>query len=121
MLEPLLALAAQKYDLELTSSSSWTDFRNYLQWVKDEILEIESEIKHNNHVYLEDECGDLLRDYINLLYTLQQSGYIGSVTNVFLRAKNKYTERVADQKSGVSRSDTKKRQKERLDAEHATI
>ena len=101
---------------ELHHKSSNAQF--YYQWLQDELEEIQAEMKPNNAVYLEDELGDILRDYMNMLYLLQQEWLITDWKKVFERSQNKYHERVADQLDGKLRKETKARQKQVLADEH---
>jgi NTP pyrophosphatase (non-canonical NTP hydrolase) len=92
----------------------------YIQGMLNEVTEVQQELISDNHIYLEDELGDMLWDYMNLLYTCQQDGKIGSRQDVFQRSMAKYNERVSDKIAGVERNDTKARQKARRKMEHET-
>lgn len=62
-----------KYDLHASSEPEWNDWKKYSNGIIDEIAEITEEVKENNAIYLEDELGDILRDYMNLLHVLEQA------------------------------------------------
>lgn len=88
------AIIEQKYLLHKETNPQRNDPKVYLQWLWDEIWEVLSEIKNNNHVYLEDELWDILRDYLNVIFLLQQEWKIDSVDSVFNRSLKKYTQRI---------------------------
>jgi len=66
----------------------------YLQGLQDELHEVKNEIRENNQVYLEDELGDILWDYMNILHVLEDKGLIADVESVLTRSMQKYKERV---------------------------
>ncbi|NKB68236.1 MAG: nucleotide pyrophosphohydrolase [Candidatus Latescibacteria bacterium] len=89
----------------------------YLNEIKKELAEVEEEIHSGRICYLEDELGDVLWDYLNLLVCLASEQAI-SPARVFKRAADKYSERISGIEAGVPWARTKARQKERLAAEH---
>lgn len=95
-----------------------TTYEHYLIWMKEEIEEAENEIKLNNQIYLADELADVLRDYINVLVTLEEHGYIDSVEQVVDACHTKYEERITDKFNGIDRAITKQRQKQQLQQKH---
>lgn len=92
----------------------------YLNWIKDEIQEVKDELKPNNTVYLEDELWDILRDYINLVITLEVEWLITDSHKVFEKAWTKYSERTDDGKEYTvkRRNKIKTKQKELLKKQH---
>ncbi len=99
----------------------------YFNELPGEIEEAKAEHKKNNAVYLEDELGDILWDYIMLLKTLQRDGYIRDINNVFTHAVEKYEERydfldmsVGDEGYEGYWERIKEKQKARLKEKHET-
>ncbi|MDD3793849.1 MAG: MazG nucleotide pyrophosphohydrolase domain-containing protein [Candidatus Gracilibacteria bacterium] len=93
--------------------------KTYLNAIKDELYEVEEEIKENNSVYLEDELGDVFWAYICFLHSLENEGKITSVDRVFERCYKKFGERVGfDGKGGQYWDEVKVVQKEKLRLEH---
>ena len=123
-IDKYLSLIQGKHELRKDDRKTGTAKEFYLQWLQDEIVEVQEEIKPDNHVYLEDELGDIMRDFMNVLFYLKHEGKIHSVHNVFEKSLQKYTERMNDQhtaqKSGEvdARKTTKERQKQRLRKQH---
>lgn len=111
-LQSLLHLVKRKY-LWYThhGPEDWLKFKKYIDEMKGELEEVEEEIIPYNTVYLEDECGDVLWDYLNLLYTLKEEWYISSVERVFTRCLKKYTQRINDKEKWILRDKTKTQQK----------
>lgn len=114
-IKELIRLAKDKVNID--SSNSWsTGSKTYLEEIRKELIEVETEIKANKKVYLEDELGDVLWDYINLLANLEKEGKI-KLGNVFKRSKKKYLERINGIKSNISWDEIKKKQKKELKEE----
>ncbi len=123
----LLALAHSRItEFELDAKSSKSRYNHfyhwpqtYIEWLHDEIAEVEAEIRAGNHVLLEDELGDVFWDYICLLESLHQQGYISSVTRPLERAEKKFSERIEaardeSRHSDIGWQEVKTRQKEEL-------
>ena len=122
MIQQILALAEKKRQHHHTKKDhERTTHVPYLEGITAEIQEAADEIKSNNQVYLEDELGDVLWDYLNILTTLKHTWYISSETKVFERCKGKYQERLEDKINSINRADTKTKQKENLKKEHDTM
>lgn len=68
--------------------------KTYLDWIREELEEVQEEIKEENSVYLEDELGDVFWDYLCLLHSLENEWKISSVEKVFERCYKKFGERV---------------------------
>lgn len=114
----LIDIVKLKYQLD--KNRNWSnDSSNYLEEIKKELDEVKAEVIADRPCYLEDELGDVLWDYLNLLNSLEAEGKI-QLGSVFNRAKNKYQERVNAIKSGENWSDIKRSQKQRLAKEQAT-
>ncbi len=116
-----IVLVQKKIKLYETINPDRNSLDMYLQGLRDELWEVEVEIKDNNLVYLEDELWDILRDYMNLLYILENEGKIRSRKNVFQRSFEKYWERVSDKEKWILRKETKDRQKRKLKKEYDNL
>ena len=109
----------------------WTQQKDitdiYFKELLSEIAEAGEEHEKDNTVYLEDELGDVLWDYIMLLKTLEKDGYIRDVKNVFTHAVEKYDERYGflNMDEGVDTEGywdmVKKKQKIKLKEEHERL
>lgn len=99
-------------------SNTWyKGSETYLAGIKNEVDEVIEEIPRSRQCYLEDELGDVLWDYLNVLTTLEKEH--GIDTNaVLLRACRKYEERVSGIELGRKWSDIKEQQKLALANEH---
>jgi NTP pyrophosphatase (non-canonical NTP hydrolase) len=72
MLDKLLELNKRRMDrLFEDNENRYTGARMYVTEMRQEIDEMEEQLKTNNVVYLEDELGDILRDYLCLLRGLE--------------------------------------------------
>lgn len=91
-----MQLIQDKYTYQTIHDPAYNQPDIYMQGMIDEVTEVQDELKSDNHIYLEDELGDMLWDYMNLLYTCQQDGKIRSRQDVFQRSMAKYSERVTD-------------------------
>ncbi len=97
---------------------SWSnDSNTYLDEIKSEVGEVEEEIETGRTCFLEDELGDVLWDYLNLLQSLENENQI-KLERVFERSFQKYTERWAAIQSGSTWSEIKTAQKRKLEIEH---
>ena len=93
--------------------------QTFLNWLKEEIAEVENEIKSNNLVYLEDELWDIFWNYICLLYSFENEWKISSVENVLNRCYKKFSERIwKEWNNNWDWENIKKAQKEKLKMEH---
>ena len=98
----------------LDSLNDWNNgngSQTYFDEMKKEIDEALVEYKKEKQVYLEDELGDVLWDYLNLLENLQKEGKIESIEKVFQRANKKYSERINGIKNNISWEEIKNNQK----------
>ena len=94
---------------------------SYFREIFQELKEAQEESYDNNSVYLEDELGDVLWDWMCLVHWLENEGKVSSLDAVVQRAYTKFTERVIAQRNGVLWEDTKKVQKQRLADEHEEL
>jgi len=83
-----------KYFLENGDSMTWYKWsKTYWEYLKNEIEEAQDEL-NTNQVYLEDELGDVLWDYLCLLNSLKTEWKISSIEKVLERAYTKYSWRI---------------------------
>ncbi len=114
--EKLLDIAKRKTNFD--KNNSWSNgSETYLTEIKKEVDEVIEEIPKSRKCYLEDELGDVLWDYLNVLTALEKEVGIDPQA-VLLRACRKYDERVSGIESGEFWSDIKSRQKQALAKEH---
>lgn len=107
-----------KYFLS-TKNNNWYKWSiTYLKELIKEIEEAKQELNTNN-VYLEDELGDILWDYLCLLNSLKFENKITSIEKVLERAYKKFSQRIDENtwKDRWSWEKIKKKQKEILDKE----
>ena len=83
--------------------SRYKGAETYFEQLRKEIDEAQTENKPDNHVYLEDELGDIFRDYVMLLNAMANEGKISSIEKVFERCYKKFSERIGE--DGVNRGD----------------
>ena len=108
-----LAIRKSKFD----QHHDWSNgAQTYLTEMKLEIDEVIEEIPKLRDCYLEEELGDVLWDYLNVLVALKQERGI-DLQSVLARACRKYDERVSGIESGERWHDIKQRQKQILKAE----
>jgi NTP pyrophosphatase (non-canonical NTP hydrolase) len=123
MIKKLIETVKEKNEIDQTQEwYKWS--QTYFEWLKDEIIEVEQEIKENNQVYLEDELWDILWNYLNLLEWLKNEWKIESIEKVVKRAESKYINRIdaikykEDSERSMSWKEVKEKQKEELKREH---
>ena len=90
--------------------------QTYLVEISKELDEVKVEIESGRQPYLEEELGDVLWDYLNLLTSLEKEGKV-DLEKVFERAVIKYGERIDAIENGGTWAEIKAIQKERLAAE----
>ena len=74
---------------QIDQESNWSKgHATYLAEIKKELVEVEEEIGLGRICYLEDELGDVLWDYLNLLLCLELFSALASSVIVSLRVKN---------------------------------
>ena len=103
----------------IDQNSDWSNgSTTYFKEIKLELDEVEEELDSGKECYLEDELGDVLWDYLNLLVCLENEGKI-TLSRVFERSLEKYSERIHGIEQGRFWADIKKIQKEKLSKEQA--
>ncbi|KEI71080.1 MazG nucleotide pyrophosphohydrolase domain-containing protein [Endozoicomonas elysicola] len=116
-LNKLLDVVRQKNLID--QDSEWSNgSETYFREIRLELDEVQEELDSDRNCYLEDELGDVFWDYLNLLLALEQEGKI-SLSRVFERSLAKYSERIEGIQQGVSWSEVKQKQKQRLAEEQA--
>lgn len=109
---------------KIDSLKSWNNgngSKTYFDELQKEIQETLIEYKAGNQVHLEDELGDILWDYLNLLTNLQKEGKIESIEKVFQRANKKYNERITGIQNNINWEETKIKQKAELKQEQEKL
>lgn len=108
-----IARRKAKYD----NTNTWyKGSETYFDALYQELEEVGEEITQTRLCYLEDELGDVLWNYLNLLMALEKEQGIDP-TSVLSRAVNKYQQRVATIENNGSWADVKAEQKLRLQQE----
>ena len=113
--DDLLAIAKRKLNFDQNNSFS-NGSTTYLAEMKKEIDEVLEEIPKSRNCYLEEEIGDVLWDYLNVLAAMEKETGINPQA-VLARACKKYDERVSGIEVGEFWENIKERQKLRLAAE----
>ena len=111
-LDELLAIVRRKNKID--QQNEWYNgSETYLLEIPKELDEVKAEIESGRQPHLEEELGDVLWDYLNLLTALESEGRI-ALAKVFERATLKYRERIDAIENGGSWAEIKAIQKERL-------
>jgi len=111
----LLNIAKRKTCFD--KNNTWSNgSATYLAGIKDEVDEVIEEIPKSRQCYLEEELGDILWDYLNVLTALEEEADI-DIKAVLSRACRKYEERMSGIESGDNWQDIKELQKIALAAE----
>ena len=108
-----------QYFLSKWDEMSWYKWsKTYWENVKWEIQEAENEI-NSHQVYLEDELGDVLWDYLCLLNSLKNEWKITSVEKIFDRALTKFSGRINEKTGDYNGKweDIKEKQKKDIEDE----
>ncbi len=117
-LDILLNIAKRKSNIDQTND--WSNgSETYLSEIKSEIDEVIEEIPKNRLCFLEDELGDVLWDYLNVVIALEKESGV-DVNSVLNRACKKYEERISGLENGKLWNDTKAKQKSELEKEYLT-
>jgi len=101
-------------------SNPWSNGSStYVEEIQKEIQEVAEEIAQDRKPYLEDELGDVLWDYLNLVLALEKEKGI-KLNDVLKRAARKYEERISGVENGILWKDIKEKQKAALAQEQAS-
>lgn len=127
MLEQLIKTVETKNNLDQNRECfQWS--KTYFDALIEEAEEVRKELKEGNRVHLEDELGDVLRVYLNLLEILEHEWKISSLESVLNRAEKKFEERITfisgaegEEWKAQAWQDIKKIQKQRLAEEHKKL
>lgn len=112
----LLEIAKRKNNYDKTNP--WSNGAvTYIEEMKKEIVEVMDEMREDRLCYLEEELGDILWDYLNMLLALVDERHI-DIQTVFQRAILKYEERISGLENNIPWDEIKKVQKRRLKKEH---
>ncbi|MBN2656389.1 MAG: hypothetical protein JXR86_04955 [Spirochaetales bacterium] len=104
------SLIRQLYDIAVSKKHidkqhNWSKGSiTYFEELKKEIDEVGEELETERFNYLEDELGDVLWDYLNLLINLESEGKI-NFSRVFERSVRKFGERIEGLKEPGGNSD----------------
>ena len=111
----LLAIARRKAIFD--QSNPWYQGpETYLEAMKREIDEVVEEVPKHRACFLEDELGDLLWNYLNILLALEKQTDIDPDA-VLARACKKYEDRISGIENGQLWKDIKAQQKAELRTE----
>lgn len=120
----ILNLSEKRIDfLHNKDNCNWYEwYQTYIRSIKEELAEVEAEIKEKNSVYLEDELWDIFWTTICLINSLGEDNLINR-EKVFERCFKKYSERLwtSSEFENVNWQETKKKQKEELAKEHKIL
>lgn len=109
--ERLLEIAQRKNKID--QHSDWSNGSStYFEELFNELEEVRAELDSNNVEFLEEELGDVLWDYLNLLLHLDQERRI-SIDTILTRTIEKFHERVSGIENGESWQAIKAKQKSR--------
>jgi len=71
-LKQLDLLSRQKYEIQEKYRPDWCQPEKYIEELYKEIDEVKEEIKYNNAIYLQDELGDIIWDFLGLVESLRR-------------------------------------------------
>jgi NTP pyrophosphatase (non-canonical NTP hydrolase) len=109
--EQLLRIAQRKNAFD--QSNTWANgSETYFAEIRKELIEAEEELNTNDREALEEELGDVLWDYLNILLSLDKEGRI-AIESVLRRSIDKFEERVGGIESGKAWAEVKAIQKAR--------
>ena len=111
----IVSIARRKNKFDQTNP--WSNGSStYITEICKEVKEVAEEIAQERNIYLEDELGDVLWDYLNLVLSLEKEKGI-KLEYVLERAARKYEERISGIERGISWKETKEKQKAALKKE----
>jgi len=111
-----------KIDLKNKEQENWFNgSETFFKEIKNEIKEAEIEYNNNKQVHLEDELGDILWDYLNLLINLKTENKITSIEKIFQRSNIKFSQRLNAIQNNIPWNEIKQQQKEKLKVEQENL
>lgn len=117
ILKDILELVERKNRIDFKGKWS-VGSKTYLGEIRTELAEVEEEIEAGRLCYLEEELGDVLWDYLNVLRCLaDEEGVV--IERVLDRMYAKFEERISGMENGESWAAIKVRQKAQLAEEYA--
>ncbi|WP_028973557.1 MazG nucleotide pyrophosphohydrolase domain-containing protein [Spirochaeta cellobiosiphila] len=118
IIDKLVNLVKRK--MALDEHTNWVSSSAvYMNELRGELEEVNDEIVSNRLCFLEDELGDILWDYINIIMCLEQEKGI-TLDSVIKRVFSKYDERISGLESGQTWKEIKNKQKLRLEQEYSS-
>ena len=128
-IDKVRALIKQRQQIQ--RNRPWLTFRDPQEWLEAlirEVQEVKEELKPQNQIHLEDELGDIFRNYMSLLSVLENQWYITDTSVVLQKSYDKFHERVSavidakdKESSDHARDEIKKTQKQRLKKQHRDL
>ena len=116
--DKLLKIAKRKTQFD--EKGTWSKgSQSYLAGIKNEVDEVIEETPKSRQCYLEDELGDILWNYLNVLTTMEKETGIEPKA-VLIRACRKYEARVSAIESGIKWSEIKEQQNIALAIEYSS-
>ena len=107
--EELITIARRKNHFD--QGNPWSNGSStYIEEICKEVREVAEEIDQDRKAYLEDELGDVLWDYLNLVLSLEKEKGI-KLEDVLERATRKYEERIFGIENGIPWKEIKEKQK----------
>lgn len=111
-IETLLKIAKRKNKYDI--NNPWSNgSKTYLDEIKKEIDEVSEELNNKRNCYLEEELGDVLWDYLNIIINLEKERNI-SLNSIIDRTCKKYEERISGIEKGIEWDKIKNEQKMKL-------
>ena len=114
-IDSLFSLAKRKYGID-SSKKTLQGSQTYFEEISKELEEVKQALETSYGPSIEDELGDVLWDFCNLLENLEQEEKI-TIKDVFKRAQEKYSQRILGVEQGLNWNDIKKDQKAQLEQE----
>lgn len=121
-LEKILNLSQKRIDYfcdEENVRNWYQGSETYFRSIITETEEARAENREQNHIYLEDELGDIFWNFCCLLSSLEREGKISHKKEVFRRCYQKFSERIGEEgRGGHNWDEVKKSQKIALKKEN---
>lgn len=102
-LEYILALSKKRinYFHDNENVKNWyRGSETYFEGILTETQEAKQENVEKNHIYLEDELGDIFWNFCCLLQSLKRENKISDASEVFRRCAEKFSERIGKNADG---------------------